>query len=345
MICKYGKSVGDIGRAKKTYFDDNDVLVAKQNEYADIYKMQPLRHACKMCGTTWNEGISYESHGLNYVICKKCGHVSGIYEETEEYCKNLYSDSDYGAYTYSEKDQKDYDDRLEKIYKPKASFLFEVLEQEGIDIGNIEILDIGAGSGYFVSACDDFGVFANGVDMSKHQINYGKKCLHNSRRNGEIRHIQNDELVLYLQQTTANVISAIGVLEHLIDFHKILEAIHENRNIKYFYFMVPMFGLSNILETLLPDVFNRHLGGPHTHVFSHESVEYMCNKYEMDMIAKWQFGTDIMDLYRMCMVKNNKTKLTDEIYEKFYPCIDAMQAVLDKNDFCSEIHVVCKKKN
>ena len=342
MIRKYGKSVQDIISIKQMFFDDNDMLVNQNNKYAEFYKKQPIRKKCKMCNFDLSTGTHYESHDIEYIICKNCGHVCGNHEETNEYIEYLYNKSDYGEYTYSSETKEKYDHRLNKIYLPKAQFLLEVLDNEKIDKLDISLLDIGAGSGYFVSACDDIGIVASGVDMSESQVNLSQPFIHKNIGEG-VKLIKSDELQQYIKETKCNVVSAIGVLEHLIDFHQILNVIVCNENISYLYISVPMFGLSNLLETLLPDIFNRHLGGTHTHVFSQQSINYMCDMHNMDIIGIWQFGTDMMDLYRMCAVKN-KDKLNNIMYQKFLNCLDDMQLILDKNNFCSEAHIVFKIK-
>ena len=342
MIEKYGKSVADIKKAKQSFFDDNDKLVEEQARLAQFYQKQPVRKVCKNCYASLNAGnVCYESHGLKYMLCANCGHVQGLFEETEEYSQYIYSDSGYGSYMYaSEGEQEKYDLRINNIYRPKLDFLMEVLADEGISRKDINLLDIGAGSGYFLSACDDCGIAARGVDISEAQVNYGKHFMH--KKNGtELSLITGGHLETAVKSSKANVISAIGVLEHLVDYHSILEEARKNNYVKYLYIMVPMFGLSNVLETLLPDVYNRHLGGPHTHVFSQSSLKFLCKKYNMTMIGRWQFGTDMMDLYRMCIVKNNR-EFGTIVHEKLYKCLDDMQLVLDKNDFCSEIHAVFK---
>lgn len=346
MITKYGKSAADIRRHKQKFFDDNQKLVAMQERCAVEYKKQPLRTRCKMCGEQFANETSFRSHGVDYVICKKCGHVCGTHEETKAYSDYLYLDSNYSSYMYidQERSRENYDKRTEDIYLPKAKFLKEVLQTEGLLEHEIRILDIGAGSGYFVSACDDLKLKSYGVDMSDVQTDFGNTFLHHNNTSAYLKTIQADELEDYVRTSDSCVISAIGVIEHLIDFHCIFQAAHSNQNIKYFYMMVPMFGLSNILEIMHPDVYNRHLGGVHTHVFSQKSIDYLCEKYDMEMIAKWQFGTDMMDLFRISMVKNS-TQMGEIIQEKLYPCLDQMQLVLDQHDFCSEIHAVFKFKN
>lgn len=64
----------------------------------------------------------------------------------------------------------------------------------------------------------------------------------------------------------------------------------------------------------------------------------------MSMIGKWRFGTDMMDLYRMCITKNSK-ELGSIIHSKLFKCLDEMQLILDQNDFCSEVHAVFQFNN
>jgi hypothetical protein len=47
-----------------------------------------------------------------------------------------------------------------------------------------------------------------------------------------------------LATTNANVISMIGVLEHVQNPHTLVTAISENPNIEFFYISVPTFSLS-----------------------------------------------------------------------------------------------------
>ena len=344
MIEKYGKSFCGLKKHKQSFFKDNDELLKSKERCAELYSKQPLRHMCKTCGESLESGAKYQSHGVEYIVCSNCSHVNGRHEETEAYSNYLYMESNYGSYIYGGSGQKIYDQRVKDIYLPKAKFLLDVLENhENISRENISILDIGAGSGYFLSACDDLEIPAYGVDMSMDQVEFGNMYMHKTQESTELSLIKADSLAQYITNTSVNVVSAIGVMEHVLDFHTLFESICDNTNIQYIYMSVPMFGLSNVLEAFTPDVYNRHLGGEHTHVFSDESLRFLCDKYKMEMVAKWRFGTDMMDLFRICMVKLPE-EFNVTYMEKFQNCLDEMQRVLDKNDFSSEIHLVLKKK-
>lgn len=259
---RYGKSLSDIKNIKQSFFDDNEKLLSNQLEIAKIYNQQPIRSRCKCCKADLLDSLHYESHGVEYAVCGSCGHINGLHQETEEFTHFLYAESDYGKYVYaSQQDQRKYDDRIAKIYAPKSGFLLETMSEMSEPVGAIDILDIGAGAGYLVSANDDLGMHTVGIDMSKQQVEYGNLYLHNKECNSRLEVIEGDALVGRIGSFLGNIVTAIGVLEHVIDFHEILRAIKDNKHIRYLFFSVPTYGLSNFLEAVFPKVFNRHLGG------------------------------------------------------------------------------------
>ena len=61
-----------------------------------------------------------------------------------------------------------------------------------------------------------------------------------------------------------------------------------------------------------------------------------------------EFGTDAMDLFRSLLVTMNANKVSNNTTKffssKFIKVLDKFQKLLDKNHFCSEIHLLgCKK--
>ena len=79
------------------------------------------------------------------------------------------------------------------------------------------------------------------------------------------RLLKKDENLLYyvnsenifneIKKTDANCVSVIGVLEHLVDIRKFLNAVKLNRNIKYIYLCITMFSLSSIVENSFNNYF------------------------------------------------------------------------------------------
>ena len=339
MITKYGKKYGSVASLKEDFCTKNDEHLGENNRIALIYSEQPKRTFCKVCEKEL-VGHRFYSHGLSYTICERCGHVNGEYLETADFSMRVYEELDYG-YNYREEDRAGYEKRMDTIYVPKAEFLCNVLKNEDAQ-KQAEVLDVGAGSGYFVGALVKRGINAKGVEISSRQVEFGNRML------GEqlLYCTSSDGVVNEIRDTKANVISFIGVLEHVVNLWEVLNAVNENSSIEYVFFSVPMFSYSVIIEALNPNVFNRLLGGTHTHIFSDESLKYLYNRLKWQVVGEWRFGTDVADFIRATSVNLNKSNnelLCGLFNEKFCNVLDDIQMVLDKSHFCSEIHVLAKK--
>lgn len=341
MLNKYSKPYGNLMHIKKSFYEDNDELLENQLRNIKKYKEQPLRKICKLCGEKSlciDEQNIFVSHGASYWLCDNCGHVNGMHQDTEEFSNYIYCDSNYES-VYSEKSQKEYFERVRTIYVPKIDFLLESMEYIK-ENEKIRVLDIGAGSGFFCAAGIEKNIDIIGVEISCDQVEYGNKMM-----NGEVLHlIENGKLADCIKETDRNTISAIGVLEHLFDLENVLNAIHENKNIKYLFLSVPMFSFTVYMEMLTEKCFHRQLGGAHNHLFTTESIEYMCKKYCFEPVSVWRFGTDIMDMYRMMRIGLRKQgeNIVKRFDERFLKCSEDLQKVIDENDFCSEIHMLVK---
>ena len=339
MEKKYGKSFGKLNSFKTNFFENNDGMLRMADGMADIFAAQPRRKACKICGSELTEPL-FKSHRISYIECGNCGHLNGEYEDTDDFASKVYVEDDYSK-NYSEDTKEKYLSRMQLIYVPKAEYLKECLKKEGVD--DINILDIGAGCGYFVSAARSLSMKAFGIEVSKNEVDHGNEMA------GEeiLTHVGLKDSIEYIRKTDAGVITAIGVLEHLIHLKENLEAIKENKNIKYLYASVPMFSYSCVFEASHQDCYNRHLGGTHTHLFTDSSIEKMAEDMGFEVAYEWRFGSDINDLYRFLMVsmqKNNNAEFSRYFSDRFVPLMDDLQAVLDKSDFSSELHFILKRK-
>ena len=336
---KYGKPFGNLNSMKKNFFEDNDGMLKMADEMADVLSKQPKRENCKICGSVLPDAL-FSSHRLRYIKCDKCGHLNSEFADTNEFASKVYVEDDYSK-NYSAPDKEGYEKRLNSIYIPKAEFLKESLAKEGLN--DISVLDIGAGCGYFVSALRRLGIDSLGIEVSKNQVIYGNSCA------GEeiLTHVGLTDSIGYIEKTKANVISAIGVLEHLIDLKENLMAIKNNSEIKYLYASVPMFSFSCAFEAANQNCYNRHTGGTHTHLFTNESIAYMAEEMGFEMVYEWRFGSDINDLYRfltVSMAQNGNKEFASYFSDKFVPLMDKLQLILDESEFSSEMHFILKRK-
>ena len=338
---KYSKPFGDLNSLKTNFFENNDGMLEMADRMADVLLMQPKRTVCKICGAKLGKPL-YESHRIGYIECPECGHLNSECEDTDEFASAVYIEDDYSK-DYSAADKESYIRRRDMIYIPKAEYLRDCLEHDGLTAGHVNILDIGAGCGYFVSAAKECGMKAEGIEVSDSEVAYG--CAMEPEM--KLTHIGLTDSIEYLKKTDANVVTAVGVLEHLVHLHENLEAIKENRNIKYLFASVPMFSFSSCFEVAFANGYNRHTGGTHTHLFTDESVEKMAEGMGFEIAYEWRFGSDINDLYRfltVSMQKNHTEEFSRYFSDRFVPIMDELQAIVDRSEFSSELHFVLRRK-
>jgi len=244
---------------------------------------------------------------------------------------------------YNEASLLQYNARLEAVYIPKALFLIDSLRSLGVNFENYSVLDVGAGCGYMVGALQRLGLSVAGIEVSKEEVDHGNYML-----GGQfLKLYPQNKTVEAVRDTPAQIVCFMGVLEHLKELSLMLENVRNNKNIQYMFFSVPMFSLSNIFGIVFPDVFDRQISVAHTHLFSRRSLDWMYTTYGFEPLTEWNFGTDIMDLYRSVMVRlereNQKNKKLAHIVSDFFKKnADSMQLNVDKSEFCSEIHVLVK---
>ncbi len=343
-ILKFGKSFKDVDKIKSNFFFENNLLIKRQNKINRLYISQPKRKKCKACQNILS-GNFFINHNIKYIECKKCTHINGAYQDTQKFANKIYIDEKANySQGYKEKNIKQYALRQKKIYDPKADFLKKNFKNHK----SIEVLDIGAGSGYFVSSLIDKN-FKNveGLEVSKNQILFGKNIFKAMKKDHKkLQQASFDKIIHKIKKTNFSCVSLIGVLEHMIDMSTVMEAIKKNRKIKFLYVLVPMSSFICIVENLFPNIFNRHLGGGHTHLFTEKSLKMFMNKYNFVEHSSWWFGTDIHDLYRSIILDFNKKKFhpLNNIAYLIKDVIDNMQFQLDKKRLSSEVHMLLKRR-
>jgi hypothetical protein len=344
---RYGKSSSALLNQKTSFFDENEILVKMQQQIASIYKKQSKRINCKNCDNKLEvSSADFTKSGVDYVLCSHCHHLNGIYEDTDEFCRAIYT-ADSGeeyAKNYKSENRDSFNYRTASLYLPKAEFLYTSLLDNQSDPHDLEYFDFGAGSGYFVTALKKIGLKnVSGTDVSAFQVDLGNTMigekvltLHNMKDSAKI-----------LGETKSQVVSMIGVLEHLQYPRKVLNELRNNNNVEYIYLSVPTFSLSVYLEIISPEVFHRQLQSGHTHLYTEKSLSYLCKDFGFEIIAEWWFGTDIIDLYRHISVKLEQkgcSKRLKELWQKdFVSLIDSLQLEIDKMSLSSEVHLVLKK--
>ena len=333
-IVKFSKSYSDIFKLKKDFYENNEYNLRNTLRINALYKKQPIRKYCKNCNFEISK-VFIKNFNINYKLCFRCGHLNGNYKDTKIFAKKIYYNDD--GKNYSKNYLNNYKLRVKNIYLPKVQFLKKIIKKK------IKLIDLGCGAGHFIKALEINKISAKGYDVSKELCKLGNKHL----KNNKIYHIKFDEIYKILsKEKEANTLSLIGVLEHLVEPDKILQSFKKSK-IQYLYICVPLFSLSTFIENSFPTVYPRQLAEGHTHLYTEKSLKYLANKYKLKILGEYWFGTDMPDLMRSLMnagnIINRKIYLK-ELHAKFSKYIDDLQAVLDKNKVCSQVHMVLENR-
>ena len=335
QLIKFSKPSIAVIKNKASFFNENESLLKRIKKINTYYVEQPKRTNCKTCSEKIDKP-HLMVHGVPYCICLKCGHFNGLHEDTIEFSNFLYFDEDGKGYATNYKEN--YSARVVDIYKPKVEFLIECLKLiENVDVLNVT--DIGCGGGHFVKALEDIKISAVGYDTNKQLISLGNKNL----TLNNLEYIAIHDINKYILNSDSQVLSLVGVLEHLIEPNKALDAFNKSKS-KYLYLQVPLFSFSALLESIHPNVFPRQLNAGHTHLYTQKSINYLCSKYNLSIIGEWWFGTDMVDLFRHLQVMGNSESSKEITQALFGEMIDDLQSTFDKKKLCSGVNMILKKR-
>ena len=342
---KFGKSNIEMLEIKDDFFRENDSLLEKQLENGRLYSKQKIRVNCKNCNHILGESFDFIKQKIPYLICSNCTHLNGRYHDSTDFARSLYSDEKGKEYAknYVSIDLESYIKRSFTIYLPKVEFLLNSLNEQKFDIKNIEFCDFGCGSGYFLYSLKNYNVGSIcGLEVSEEQKDLGNKFLGKEM----ITTFDISNSLEVIKNLKSNVISLIGVLEHLENPRDILLQIKNNPNIKYLYISVPTFSFSTFLESFSQDVFSRQLSNGHTHLYTEDSIKYFVSEYKFEILSEWWFGTDILDLYRHFIVTFEELGYSEALVgnfkTSFKPLIDNLQLEIDRQKKSDEVHLLLK---
>lgn len=328
-------------KSTNDYLSNNKNALLEQLKIDELYKKQPQRKRCKICQNKLDDlETAFERNGIKYIICKNCGHFLGEFEEDENFNINIYGKNEKGkeyAQKFIDENKQKWEFRVKNIYLPKADFLLKSLLECHSSPYKLKIADIGCGSGHLLDALFKLGFSnAEGWEVSKAQVDFANKQLNRTCCNLYYSEYATD----LISNIDADIICLIGVLEHLTNPYSFLRAIKNNKKIKYLFISVPLLSLCVIFQTYFSGVYERHLSAAHTHLFTQDSINWICKHFNFKILSEWWFGTDFVDLERLSFIKlNNNSKLCSKYLS---PYIDELQKILDKNKVCSEVHMLIK---
>lgn len=331
-ILKFSKSSSEYNKLKNDFYKLEKKYLDNQRIIDKIYKKQPLRRFCKNCQYKIS-GFDLLISSVKYKFCKKCFHLNGHFQETDEFFKKIYTNKK--GKNFSIGYDKFYFKSIKTIHLPKIRFLKSIIKHD------FDLLDVGCGAGYLVAACEKLKINSLGIDVNKNLIDYGSMRI----KNNKLLHLNYKKTLEFIENQNFQCVSIINVLEHLLNPNEVIDSFIKSKS-KYLFINVPLFSLASILDGVFKNNFSRQIGASHTHLYTKESLEFLIKKKKLKIIGEWWYGLDFSDLKRYIFTNSvfkNKTIGWNIINKYFSRNIESLQKILDKDKICSEVHMVLKK--
>ncbi|MAH47351.1 hypothetical protein CMI37_16115 [Candidatus Pacearchaeota archaeon] len=260
-----------------------------------------INRNCPNCSGDSSKKILHKDH-LDIVQCSECQliYVSPIFNEehyrksyeSEEY-ENIVKELGFGSHEY----------RCERFGEERVK-LMEAHLGKKICPKDIKYLDIGCSTGFVVEAAQKNGWDAQGIDLNKSAINFGKS------RNLNLEY--GDLFDMKFTDNSFDVISAFDVLEHIVSPASIVKKIYnllKPNGIAYFY--VPNWdSASRILMN-----HEAHFIWP-THHLTYFTPDTLCKFFKKRKLKTEHLETEGLDIFDFIWRLKNDNKENTELIEK-----------------------------
>lgn len=304
MVEDFGKHVAETRKSRLKLFSDLNNL--EHVEQCPICKSRDMEHALTVYGASYNR-------------CKDCSHHFVAARPTEEALKAFYTDSD--AYHIAYTDKATAEMRVRQVAMPKLEWMLDTFRRlYGRNPGSI--LDVGAGSGHFVSACRQSGIQADGIEISEVGRAFCKEVF-------GFELLKTDFTQEYEKYRDYDVVTFWGLIEHTPYPLEMLAAASSILADKEGLVVVEV-PRWNCLGTAIQSRFNdsivRHLEPlGHINCFTDSSLATSFWKTRFDIVAAWYFGMDAYELVMQLSYASDDPK----VIQTLGPVIPDLQQRLD----------------
>ena len=339
---KFSKSSNDISIENSLRFKDCKEEISKKNNIAMSINSFPEKSNCLLCLSPL-KGKNFKHRNIEYIKCNNCGHIQTKSEIPFDYPKNFMGQG--FEEIYPDLNKKEYNSRVNRIYKPKLNWIIDSLESyfnNFFDPNENYWLEFGCGAGYFLKALVNQKIRKiKGLDVNHDLINVANKNC-----NGVYAEIVSD-ICSSLRKDNSNIIVSFFVLEHIENAFEVWDIIKNKKKGTLFIFSVPTFSFTTLLEGAFKDHFPRSLDNViHTQLYTDQSIEYALSTANYEVISEWVFGQDSQDLFTLIMRNLNKdyAEIKNDFSEKINTLLDPFQEILDKSYFSDARHIIAIKK-
>jgi 2-polyprenyl-3-methyl-5-hydroxy-6-metoxy-1,4-benzoquinol methylase len=344
MSERFSKPSADIQTESAQRYIDDAALIGAKRALATKLLGCADRGGCLVCGDSLRAGEGFQHRTIRYVRCRVCGHIQSEKQPSRSFLDAIGVEYKQAYPTLS---PEQYESRKERIYRPKLDWVLDSCADLGRTRDQLlraKWLEIGCGSGYFLSALRDAGA------REFHGIDYDEQLVADANRHlgGETVKLTKAPVSELIAEIEADVIAAFFVLEHIDDTQRFLANLARQPKGTVFVFSVPTWGLATLLETAFGHHYARILDEVfHVQIFTDASIAHCLQASGFRKVSEWIFGQDALDLVR-ALVTGLRDKLSpgllQEVRDALTALQDPLQHVFDRARFADSRHVIAVKE-
>ena len=343
MITDFSKPLGDLASEEASRLENEPALIERQKKATQRLLCSPPRESCILCAEELR-GQQFLHREIPFLSCAVCGHIQTKALPPSDY---PYESDGQGPFAriYPPLNKADFEDRKNRIYRPKLDWILSVLERSGHsknDLSKMGWLEIGSGSGGFLSSLQDAGIMNfMGFEKDQQLLERSKSVV-----SPEKVSLSTASVGQIIQLHSSQIICAFFVIEHVENLHELTATLRLIPPGTLFCFSVPMFGLSCLLEQIAANRYARSLDAAiHIQTFTEQSIDFFLSNSGMEKIAKWQFGQDALELRRLLLPLGNQGEHLRPLSNKLASCLDQLQEVIDKAGLCDQVHMIARRSH
>lgn len=343
MITDYSKALGDLTKEEASRIQNEEQLYIRQKEANKRLSKAPPRKICILCGSPI-KGWEFLHRGVSFITCDQCSHIQSKALPPVGFPDELEGKEQFSK-IYPKLDKDQFEDRKNRIYRPKLNWIFSALERSGYEKSELlgmKWLELGSGYGAFLSSLEDMGV-NNYAGYEKEETLLERAKTFVAPERVIMSRVSLGEII---RTNQADVICSFFVFEHDDNLFELINALKDCKDGTLLCFSVPKFGLSCLLENMASERYARSLDAAvHIQTFTDQSINFLLQTAGFEKIATWQFGQDALELRRLLFPIGEMGQYLESIGQKFGNCLDEIQATFDRVGLCDQIHLIARRKH
>jgi SAM-dependent methyltransferase len=288
--------------------------------------------SCWICRSS-NRKPFATAYDIPYFQCSECGHVYAAIvlppeELTAHYREEYFEDTVYV-------DDSQVDRRKYMVYEPKVRFVIDFLQSP-----RKKWLDIGAGNGSLLACARELGFESTGLEPGKPAIEFAERTFGLTLFPHTIQ-----EEFQRSGPASYDVVSFFMVLEHVLDpVEQVSTASKLLAPGGLLVVEVPTAeSMSATLDGLFPDQPLRQLGADHIMLYTLQSAKRLIEDCSCQPKGLWFMGQDVFNLF-IHLALRNPLFLETPMANFLLNNNDALQEIVDRNEFCDEVVIVARKQ-